>query len=79
MTTATANERIASLEARISTECGKACELTIRAEREFTFSFNGSDFAAAAKIVKFFGTAADCSVRYDEECELTCVYVSVRY
>ena len=79
MTTATANERKNGLALRISQECGKACELTIRGEREFTFSFDGSDFAAAAKIVRFFGTAADCSIRYDEECEMTCVYVSVRY
>jgi hypothetical protein len=79
MTTATVSDRKAALESRISAECGKACELTIRAEKEYTFSFDGSDFAAAAKIVKFFGTAADCSIRYDEECDMTCVYVKVRY
>ena len=60
---------------QVAAVAGRAVELTIRAERAFTFSFEGRDDAAARKITGFFAGHADARAEYDEECDLTCVFV----
>lgn len=64
-----------SLIKEISAVAGRAVELTIRGQRNFTFSFEGRDDNASAKLVSFFRKEAKARSEYDEECDLTCVYV----
>lgn len=47
---------------------GREIEITFRAERSFTFSFDGIDRVATDKIVAFFKGAAKLEVVEDEEC-----------
>lgn len=64
-----------SLIDRVSKIAGRAVELTIRGDRKFTFSFEGRDDSAAAKLVAFFRPEAKTTSDYDEECDHTCIYV----
>ncbi|RIQ79060.1 hypothetical protein D0837_17260 [Bordetella avium] len=55
---------------------GRAVELTIRGEKSFTFSFDGRDDSASARLMDFFRSAtAKVTSDYDAECDHTCVYV----
>lgn len=61
---------------RIAKVAGRAVELTIRGDRNFTFSFDGRDDAAQNRLVSFFADAAKrVSSDYDAECDHTCIYV----
>lgn len=62
------NAEIAAMEAKMSKVAGAAFELTIRAERAFTFSFESVNEEAAAKLAKFFEGQAKVEVEHDEEC-----------
>lgn len=72
----TITTRKANLEQTLSTIAGRAIELTIRGERQFTASFEAFDAAASDRIVKFFGKLATCNVLVDEETG-TYVYINV--
>ncbi|MGU9992736.1 hypothetical protein D0839_16285 [Bordetella avium] len=54
---------------------GRAVELTIRGEKSFTFSFDGRDDSASARLMDFFRSAGKAASDYDAECDHTCVYV----
>jgi len=60
---------------QISKIAGHQVEMTIRGDRNFTFSFDAADQAAAQRIVDFFGKDAQCEVAIDDECG-TFVYVN---
>ncbi|AKI28834.1 hypothetical protein PM404_gp45 [Stenotrophomonas phage vB_SmaS-DLP_1] len=62
------NAEIAAMETKMSKVAGAAVELTIRAERAFTFSFESVNEEAAAKLAKFFEGQAKVEVEHDEEC-----------
>lgn len=62
------NAQVAAMEAKLSKVAGAAVELTIRAEKSFTFSFEEVNEAAAAKLAKFFEGQAKVEVEHDEEC-----------
>lgn len=65
------NAQVAAMEAKMSKVAGAAVELTIRAERAFTFSFESVNEEAAAKLAKlakFFEGQAKVEVEHDEEC-----------
>lgn len=66
MTTATQDR--ARLQNHISKIAGVPVEITIRGDRQFTYSFDGVDAAAADKVVRFFGSLAACEVVADDEC-----------
>ena len=71
------NDKKAIAEQNLSNICGTKVEITVRDEREFTFSFDGQNESAVARLRKFFGLQARLEVRYDAECDFTCVYASV--
>jgi hypothetical protein len=73
MTTTTQQTKMAQT---LSTIAGRAIELTIRGEREFTASFEAFDTAASDRLVKFFGKLATCEVLVDEETG-TYIYINV--
>jgi len=64
------NAKIAAMETKMSKVAGAAVELTIRAERAFTFSFESINKEAATKLAKFFEGQgqAKVEVEHDEEC-----------
>ncbi|AIW01654.1 hypothetical protein vB_Pae_PS9N_00003 [Pseudomonas phage vB_Pae_PS9N] len=63
------NAQVAAMETKMSKVAGVAVELTIRAERAFTFSFEEVNEAAADKLAKFFKEGgAKVEVEHDEEC-----------
>ncbi len=78
------SDRKANLEMTISNLAGVAVELTVRGLKEFTFSFDGHNRAAANRIAQYFGKLASCKIE-EVDCgepgiegnELTCVYVTV--
>lgn len=67
-----------SLQANIQQISGREVEITVRSMTGFTFSFDGQDDEAAARIVKFFeNEAREVSSEFDEECDMTCVYIDI--
>jgi len=69
-------ERKANLENQLSALAGVPVEITIRGERQFTFSFETVDANATAAIVKFFDNQARMTIETDEECG-TFIYATV--
>lgn len=65
------------LEAKLSKVAGTEIEITVRGEREFTFSFEGKCEAAVAAVRQFFGGMSHLTESYDEECDFTCIYAAV--
>lgn len=61
----------------MSAVAGRRVELTIRAERSFTFSYDVIDGTAAKKISEYFKGQAQVAIDEDAECG-TCVYVDIR-
>ena len=67
-----------ALESRLAAVCGFAVELTVRGEKEFTLSADGDrDFAQAVAFLTLSGRVAAIERVYDEECDMTCVYLTV--
>jgi len=62
------------LESQLSKIAGHQVEITIRGEREFTFSFDAIDLEAAQLLVEYVGQPA--TVETDAELEMTCVYIN---
>lgn len=67
------NAKKANMEARLSKIAGTQLEITIRGDKNFTFTFNSVNKAATDKLVKFFN-GYSVAVDADEECG-TCIYV----
>lgn len=65
-----------NIEQVISKLAGQKAEITIRGDREFTFSFESVNVDGAEKIKVFFGNQAKFEIDHDEECG-TFVYVNV--
>jgi len=61
--------------ATIEQVAGRSMEFTIRGDRNFTFSFEGRDEEAVNKVVEFFAEHAKVSADYEEECDLTCIFI----
>ncbi len=51
-------------------------EITVRGKRSFTFSFEGKNEMAAKKIQQYFAPVL-LEYDYDEECDLTCLYMNL--
>ena len=69
------NERKQGLEAILQTVAGVAVELTIRAEKAFTISFDGRNDEAVKKIFAYFaGNVKTIESDYDAECDMSCVW-----
>ena len=60
----------------INQVAGREVEITIRGERNFTFSFDAIDKVATSKICAFFEGQAKIKVHEDEECG-TFIYCDV--
>ena len=76
MTTIAARKQ--KIENIISKVAGASVELTIRGDKEFTFSTEEVNHKAASRIEKYFaGQAASIVVDHDDECG-TVVYVDVK-
>ena len=69
-------ERKMNMTQTISQIAKRDVEITIRGDREFTFSFDDADHAAANRIKSFFGNTATVEIDVDDELG-TCVYVSI--
>lgn len=54
---------------------GVLVEITIRGKKSFTF-FEGKNEVAAKKIQKYFAPVT-LEYDYDEECDLTCLYMNL--
>ena len=64
------------LESNMSKVTGVPVEITIRGKKSFTFSFVCKNEMAAKKIQKYFAHAT-LEYDYDEECDLTCLYMNL--
>jgi len=60
----------------INQVAGREVEVTVRGERNFTFSFEIIDKVATRKICEFFKGQAKIEVEEDEECG-TFIYIEV--
>lgn len=77
MTNLTPQQKMQNLANVLSIMFGKRLDITIRGPRNFTFSFEGCDNSAKSKIEKYFKkSAVKVWSIYDNECNLTCVYVN---
>lgn len=66
------------LESMMSKIAGINVELCVRGERSFTFYFYGCNNYAMNAIVKFFSNdAKSVKADYDQDCDMTCVYLEV--
>lgn len=61
--------------ASINQIAGRQVEMTIRGDRDFTFSFDCIDSTATQKIVSFFKGSAKVEVETDIECG-TFIYIT---
>ena len=64
------------LEINMTKVVGFPVEITIRGKRSFTFSFEGKNETAAKKIQQYFAPVL-LEYDYDEECDLTCLYMNL--
>ena len=64
-----------SLEKVFSDLSGCPVELTIRGELEFTISTDGNQVVNLQKVVRWFGSMVKAVCSYDEETDLTCLYI----
>lgn len=64
------------LEINMTKVAGLPIEITVRGKRSFTFSFEGKNEVAAKKIQKYFAPVL-LEYDYDEECDLTCLYMNL--
>lgn len=64
------------LEINMAKVAGLPVEITVRGKRSFTFSFEGKNEIAAKKIQQYFAPVA-LEYDYDEECDLTCLYMNL--
>lgn len=71
-----AQEHKAKLEAKFSSIAGHDVEITIRGDREFTFSFDAIDMHAAQRVVDYVGGADSAEIEADDELQMTFVYVT---
>lgn len=74
--------KIANVEATLSRIAGCPIELTVRGgegnTHEFTLSCEGNKEKELRRAENFFGKLASCEFIYDEECDLSCLYITVR-
>lgn len=66
----------AKLERTLSIVAGIAIEVTVL-KKDATFSFEGKNDNAVSKIVDFFAGKKQLEVDYDEECDFTCIYMTL--
>ena len=67
------------LQTMLSKYSGVPVEITIRGEKEFTFSFEGKNETALEKIVNFFKKeAARITYVYDSECNYSAIYLQAK-
>ena len=64
------------LESNMTKVAGVLVEITIRGKKSFTCSFEGKNEVAAKKIQKYFAPVT-LEYDYDEECDLTCLYMNL--
>ena len=64
------------LENNMTQVAGVPVEITVRGQRSFTFSFEGKNEMAAKKIRQYFAPVR-LEYDYDEECDLTCLYMNL--
>ena len=72
----TAQQSKTRLQNHISRVAGVPVEITVRADRAFTYSFDGINDDAARRIVGFFGGMVRSEVCADAECG-TFVYIDL--
>lgn len=65
-----------ALTATLTEIAGRPIEITVRGDNDFTFSYEGDHPEAAARLGEFFGMSLAPS--YDEECDFTCVYATLK-
>ena len=70
-----ATQALNKMTAKISDVAGREIEITVRGLRAFTFSFDGRDDVASAKLAAFFASEAKVVCEYDEECDQTCIFI----
>lgn len=81
MNNAAINNRIKRLESVLSSVAGKAIEITIRGEKEFTIGFEGTCEAAERRIKMYFKgqvTWTNKTAAYDVECDYTALYMTAK-
>lgn len=66
----------AELERTLSVIAGITIEVTVL-KKSATFSFDGRNDNAVAKIINFFAGKKDLEIDYDEECDFTCIYMNL--
>lgn len=64
------------LENNMTQVAGVPVEITVRGKKAFTFSFEGKNETAAKKIQQYFAPV-HLEYDYDEECDLTCLYMNL--
>lgn len=69
---------ISKLQSIVSLVAGISIEITIRGEKQFTFSFDGKNEEAISKIKNYFknGFSWGKDSGYDDECDFTCLYAN---
>lgn len=72
----TIDARLTALRIQLGRIAGIPVEVYFRGDSSFTIGFEGSDKAAANKIVKYFSTSgASTEVEYDIETQYTAIYL----
>ena len=70
-------ERLTNLANMLSIIANREIEITVRGEKEFTFSFDGEDKNAIKLLKRYFkNTWTKWTNDFDLECDMTCCYVS---
>ena len=70
-------ERLTNLANMLSIIANREIEITVRGEKEFTFSFDGEDKNAIKFLKRYFkNTWTKWTNDFDAECDMTCCYVS---
>ena len=70
-------ERLTNLANMLSIIANREIEITVRGEKEFTFSFDGEGKNAIKFLKRYFkNTWTKWTNDFDAECDMTCCYVS---
>ena len=76
----TTSQRKSNLEAKLSSLCGVAIEITVRSLNAFTISAEGNVIAAMEKAKAFLmitGALSNWETSYDDECDYTCAFFNL--
>ena len=69
--------RLNRLQNFLSVISRKAIEITIRGEKQFTFSFEGENTNSLNNLVNYFSGHGKIESGYDKECDMSFVYLNL--